>query len=124
MLPSESLTSSREARTKLTHRLFPHDLSRLWCPTKQYPDWPMTINQLDNNGRRPVAWLPEVEALAGITNPVVRVVDERSGELVYSLRSRTPRFKPWVFADGNYTVQIGEPPDRVTTLTGQRSRKP
>jgi len=62
--------------------------------------------------------------LADLVNPVVRVVDERSGELVYSLRSRTPRFKPWAFAEGNYTVQIGEPPDRVTTLTGQRSRKP
>ena len=61
-------------------------------------------------------------ALLGAT-PERGRVDERSGELVYSLRRRTPQFKPWVFADGNYTVHIGEPPDRVTTLTGQRSRK-
>ncbi len=58
-----------------------------------------------------------------ITHPVVRAVDERSGEFVYSLRSRTPQFKPWVFAEGNCTVYVGEPPDRVKTLTGQRSRK-
>ena len=58
-----------------------------------------------------------------ITHPVVRAVDERSGEVVYSLRSRTPQFKPWGFAEGNYTVHIGEPPDRAKTLTGQRSRK-
>ena len=84
----------------------------------------MTFNQLDNYGRRPVAWLPEVEAPAGITNPVVRVVDERSGELVYTLRSRTARFKPWVFAEGSYTVKIGEPPARMKVLKAQHSVKP
>ena len=91
---------------------------------KQYPGWPITIDQWDNYGRKPVAWLPEVEAPAGITTPVVQVVDERSGEVVYTLRAKTPRFKPWVFAEGSYRVQIGEPPDRVITLTGQRSRQP
>lgn len=28
----------------------------------QYPGWPITARQLDNDGRQPVAWLPEVEA--------------------------------------------------------------
>jgi hypothetical protein len=109
---------------EITMECWPRGVDVTQPGAKQYPGWPITINQFDNYGRRPVAWLPEVEAPSGITHPVVRVVDERSGELVYSLRSRTPRFKPWVFADGHYTVQIGEPSDRVATLTGQRSRKP
>jgi flagellar basal body P-ring protein FlgI len=52
------------------------------------------------------------------------VVDERSGEIVYTLRARTPRFKPWVFAEGSYTVKIGEPPARMKVLKAQRSAKP
>ena len=56
--------------------------------------------------------------------PVVQVIDDRTGELVYSLRVQTPRFKPWVFADGLYTVRIGEPPDRMTTQSGLRAGTP
>jgi hypothetical protein len=82
------------------------------------------IDQLDNYGRRPVGWLPEIEAPAGMTNPVVQVRDERSGELVYALRTTSARFKPWVFAEGTYTVRIGEPPSRMTTRTGQQPMKP
>ncbi|MBK5290204.1 MAG: dihydrodipicolinate synthase family protein [Acidobacteriia bacterium] len=33
MAQSEPLTSSREARARLTQRLFPQGLPRLWCPT-------------------------------------------------------------------------------------------
>jgi hypothetical protein len=76
-----------------------------------------------NYGRKPLAWLPEVEAPAGITTPVVQVVDERSGEVVYPLRSKTPCFKPGVFAEGSYTVMIGDPPARMKILNGQRSAK-
>jgi len=83
-----------------------------------------TESRLNNDGHKPVAWLPEVEAPVGVTTPVVQLVDERSGEVVYTLRAKTPRFKPWVFAGGSYRVQIGEPPDRLITLTGQRSPHP
>jgi hypothetical protein len=38
-------------------------------------------------GRKPVAWLPEVEAPAGSSTPVVQVADEHSGEVVYTLRA-------------------------------------
>jgi dihydrodipicolinate synthase/N-acetylneuraminate lyase len=32
MAPLEPLTNSREARARLTQRLFPHGVPRLWCP--------------------------------------------------------------------------------------------
>jgi hypothetical protein len=113
----------KESR-KITIECWPRGVDVTQPGAKQYPGWPVTIDQLDNFGRKPVAWLPEVEAPAGITTPVVQVVDERSGEVVYTLRARTARFKPWVFAEGSYTVRIGEPPAKMTILKAQRSVKP
>jgi len=52
--------------------------------------------------------------------PTMRVWDERNGELGYTLRTESARFKPWVFAEGTYTVRLGEPPARMTTRTGQQ----
>ena len=105
---------------KITIECWPRGVDVTLPSAKQYPGWPVTIDQLDNYGCPPVAWLPEIEAPAGMTNPVVQVWDERSGELVYALRTKSARFKPWVFAEGIYTVRIGEPPARMTTRTGQK----
>ena len=109
---------------KITMESWPRGVDVTQPGARQYPGWPITIDQLDNYGRKPVAWLPEVEAPPGITAPVVQVVDERSGEVVYTLRARTKHFRPWVFAEGSYTVRIGEPPARMITLRAQRSVKP
>jgi len=54
----------------------------------------------------------------------MRVWDERNGELGYTLRTESARFKPWVFAEGTYTVRLGEPPARMTTRTGQQIGPP
>jgi hypothetical protein len=109
---------------KITMECWPRGVDVTQPGAMQYPGWPITVGQLDNFGRKPVAWLPEIEAPAGIKTPVVQVVDERSGEVVYTLRAKTPRFKPWVFAEGSYTVKIGEPPARMKILKAQRSAKP
>ena len=73
-----------------------------------YPGWPITINQLDNHGREPVAYLPTIE-VTGMTDPVVQVIDEADGEIVYTLRTKGSRFRPGVFGQGRYTVKVGEP---------------
>ena len=109
---------------KITIECWPRGVDVTQPDAQQYPGWPITIDQLDNYGRRPLGWLPEIEAPTGMTNPVVQVRDERNGELVYMLRTTSARFKPWVFAEGTYTVHIGEPPSRMTTRTGQRIVRP
>ncbi len=109
-----------KATRKITLECWPRGVDVTQPGARQYPGWPITINQLDNYGRRPIGWLPEIEAPAGMTNPVVQVWDERNGELIYTLRTKSAAFKPWVFGEGTYTVRIGEPPSRVTTRTGQR----
>jgi len=74
---------------------------------RQYEGWPRTIDQLDNYARKPAAWLPRIE-VTGMENPVVQVIDEADGEVVYTLRIRGTQFQPWVFKAGTYTLNVGE----------------
>ncbi len=77
-------------------------------PDAQYRGWPVTVRQADQYGREAVAWLPQVE-VSGLENPVIEIVDERTGERVYTLRIKGRRFRPKVFAEGPYTIRVGEP---------------
>ncbi|RFT15696.1 MAG: hypothetical protein OP8BY_0071 [Candidatus Saccharicenans subterraneus] len=75
---------------------------------KSYPGWPVSFSQLENDGRKPAAYLPLLQ-FRGISDPVVQVVDEKSMEVVYTLRIRGAEFRPPVFRAGSYTVRCGEP---------------
>ena len=109
---------------KITIECWPRGVDVTQPGAKQYPGWRLTFDQRGDYGRQPVAWLPEVEGPADVPQPIVQVIDDRTGELVCSLRVQTPRFKPWVFADGLYTIRIGELPDRMTTQSGLRAETP
>jgi hypothetical protein len=86
---------------------------------QQYPGWPITVRGDDNDGRRPVAWLPEL-VVQGVDRPVIQVADA-SGEILYTIRARSTRFQPPVYAPGEYTVRVGrDRPDGVS-LTGVRA---
>jgi hypothetical protein len=90
-------------------------------PQAQFPGWPITIDLLDNYGRQGKAHLPLLE-ITGIENPVIQVTDA-SGELVYSLRIAGREFQPHVFAEGKYTVKIGDPDaDRSRTIEGLEAK--
>lgn len=75
---------------------------------RPYPGWPVAFSQLENDGRQPVAYLPLLQ-FKGITDPVVQVVEERTREVVYSLRIKGTEFRPPVYRAGSYTVRCGEP---------------
>ncbi len=72
-----------------------------------YEGWPHTITQLDNDGREPVGHLCHLQ-ISGWDSPVVQVIEESSGEVIYTLRIRGTEFTPMVYAPGSYTVRIGE----------------
>jgi hypothetical protein len=85
---------------------------------RQYPGWPITIQQTDNYGRKPVAYLPTLK-VSGMNDPVIQVIEEATGEVVYTLRIKGAEFQPKVFAMGKYTVRIGEPGTaKMKTLAG------
>lgn len=77
----------------------------------QYPGWPVAVRMADNDGRRPVGHLRELH-FQGISDPVVQVVREVDGEILYTQRIQGRRFRPPVFAAGAYTVKVGR--DRPT----------
>jgi len=76
----------------------------------QSPGWPMTLRVDDLYARQPVAFLPAI-VIKGFQEgdrPLVRVIDEASGELVYARRISDAEFQPKVFSEGAYTVLVGE----------------
>ncbi|MCU0376929.1 MAG: hypothetical protein MUC78_01590 [Bacteroidales bacterium] len=73
-----------------------------------FPGWPVRIKQTDNYNRRTVAWLPEV-VTEGLNNPVIRVISDNTGEIVYTLRISGNTYQPGVFYYGPYTIEAGDP---------------
>ena len=87
-------------------------------PTDQFPGWPKTIGLLDNYGRQASAYLPTLK-VTGLDKPVVQVINEADGEVVYTVRIQGSEFRPKVFAPGTYTVKVTEPSDGADkTLKG------
>ena len=89
---------------------------------KQYPGWPITINQTDNDGRKAIAYLPTLE-IKGPSNPVVQVIRESDGEVLYTIRIQGNSYRPKVFTKGKYTIKIGEG-GNIKTLSGIKSLNP
>jgi hypothetical protein len=79
----------------------------------QFPGWPITIAQDANDGRKIHARLPEVK-LEGVSHPVVQVIAESTGEILYTVRSQTQAFRPRVYGPGKYTIKAGkDKPDTI-----------
>ena len=83
----------------------------------QYPGWPITVKQEANDGRKVAGYLPEYVFADG-KDFVVQVVEEASGEVLYTTRSRGGRFQPKVYSKGKHTVKIGRELPDAKTLKG------
>jgi len=98
---------------EITFECWPRNVDITDPSSRQYPGWPVTVTQEDNYGRKAAAYLPMLQ-VAGQVNPVVQVVDESNGEIVYTLRINGTSFRPKVFKDGTYTIHVGEGETRKT----------
>lgn len=72
----------------------------------QFPGWPITFNIADNDGRDVKGYLPEY-TVKGIERPVYSVVNEATGEVLYTVRAASNTFQPRVYALGRYTLKVG-----------------
>jgi len=109
---------------EITMECWPRNVDITDPTAKQYPGWPKTIKQQDNYGRQAVAYLPRLE-VSGMTDPVVQVIEESTGEIVYTLRIKGTSFRPKVFAKGTYTVKVGElGTERMKVLKGMKAFDP
>jgi 3',5'-cyclic AMP phosphodiesterase CpdA len=84
---------------------------------EQFPGWPITVRNDDNDGRRPVGWLPEL-VIEGTDRSVVQVIAEAGGEILYSVRVRDNRFQPHVYSRGSFTVKVGRNRPDGASLAG------
>lgn len=92
---------------KITMECWPRNVDVAQADAKQYPDWPLTIDQTDNYGRHAIAYLPTLR-FTNTEDPVVRIVDASNGEHVYTLRAKGRQFQPKVFKFGLYTITISQ----------------
>jgi hypothetical protein len=87
-------------------------------PGTQMAGWPVTIALADGYGRKAAAHLPTLN-VSGVADPVVQVVDESNGEVVYTVRIAGQSWRPPVFAPGTYTVKVSYPErGRETVVQG------
>jgi hypothetical protein len=107
----------------ITMECWPRNVDVTDPQAKQYPGWPKTIRQTDNYGRKAVAYLPTLE-VTGVDDPVVQVIDERDGQIVYTLRIKGRQFRPKVFHKGEYTLRVGDGDGRMRKIEGVKALDP
>ena len=98
---------------KITIECWPRGVDVTKKDAKQFPGWPVTIDQQDNYARKAAAWLPKVK-VKGTNDPVVQVIDQKDNSVVYTLRIKGNEFKPKVFREGKYTLIVGEGKNKKT----------
>lgn len=87
---------------------WPRDVDPDAHPEAQYNGWPIEISQMENYGRHPAGYLPEVH-VNGLSDPVIQLYKESTGELEYALRIQGNRFRPPIFdVKASYRLRIGE----------------
>jgi len=79
---------------------------------KQYPGWPKTINMEDNYARKAYKWLPRI-IIQDHKNPVIQVINEKSNEIIYTLRINGHEYDPKVLENGTYSVIINVPDSKI-----------
>lgn len=72
---------------------------------EQYPGWPVTISHKENYGRQAAGYLPTLK-FSDVENPVVQIVDESREEIIYTVRIKGSTFRPKVFQEGRYTINV------------------
>ena len=72
----------------------------------QFPGWPITVKMSDNDGRKIKGWLPKLTFAK--PNPVVQVIEDVKGEVLYTVRIQGKNFQPKVYSAGKYTVKVGQ----------------
>ena len=95
-------TDTRKIKTESIR--FLANLSDRDNPDNQLPGWPLTIDQLDNYGRKKIGYLKDIEL--DPEKEYIQLYSEKSGNLVYALRPDTSSFSAFVFEKGKYTIRI------------------
>ncbi len=85
---------------------WPRNVDITLSESQQYNNWPIKINQTDNYNRAATGFLPKLKV--DKPDQVVQVINEKTNEIIYTLRIKGHEFIPKVFAKGSYTIIVGE----------------
>ncbi len=105
-----------KARRTVTFECWPRFSDTRRGDEAQFPGWPITVPMDANDGRKVAGYLPEL-VFEGGADPVVQVIEEKTGDILYTVRARGSRFKPRVYSTGKHTVKIGRDRPDAQTLT-------
>ena len=99
---------------QITFECWPRFFDAKAAEKAQFPGWPITVSMEKNDGREVLGWLPELVFENG-ANPVVQVVEDSSGDILYTVRAQGGRFHPRVYSLGKHAIKIGaDKPDAQT----------
>jgi hypothetical protein len=87
--------------------------------SQQFPGWPVTVRMEDNDGRAVQGHLPELR-LRNVDSAVVQVIDESTGEVLYTQRRAGPSFRLPVYGAGPYRLRVGRDVPGQTQFSGLR----
>ncbi len=88
----------------------------------QYPGWPVSLRMEQNYSRKADAWLPPLQVSGLDHPPVIQVINEITGEIIYTRRLASGEFQAGVFERGSYTIRVGEPgTSQMKTISGLHS---
>ncbi|GAB3650278.1 hypothetical protein GCM10028791_17300 [Echinicola sediminis] len=100
------VTFDKSART-MTLECWPRYVDPQRNPEGQYEGWPILVSQDDNYARKAIGYLPLLK-IEGKADPVLKLVNEATGQTEYCLRIKGNSFRPKVFEQGRYTAIIQE----------------
>ena len=72
---------------------------------EQFPGWPRVIPQLNNYN--PPSWKKLAPLSFNVENPVVQLIDEESGDVLYTLRINGRSFTPHAPEGKTFTIKVG-----------------
>ena len=72
----------------------------------QFPGWPVTFNMSQNDGRSIKGWLPKLHFSK--PNPVVQVINDKTKEVIYTLRVKGKSYQPKVYSMDPHSVRVGK----------------
>lgn len=113
------LVRFNKKRRQITFECWPRFADVKKDPKGQFPGWPITVDMQGNDGRKVAGYLPEL-VFEGAADPVVQVIEDSTGDLLYTVRVSGSRFQPRVYALGTHTVKVGrDRPDAQTLASLQ-----
>jgi hypothetical protein len=81
----------------------------------QFPGWPIKFNTRENDGRKVYAKLPRF-AVKEYDHPVYQVIEDATGEILYTTRSETRTIEASIYGPGKYTVKAGKDKPEIVVL--------